>query len=184
MWAITPFLATAEGEDADDHHLAVLDRQLLALAGRQRAQRLPRGANSGSSAREPFRPGVAVRARLGRDVELEDRVLVALVAGRRFAMRSPSRLRSRSEIGYGCAALCRAHRDSPRASGASRMERSTGRGSAANGQQRTATRGATAIDSCGSLDGRRRAAYCALHRRADRAAGVAVTDRGSRKDRT
>src|ERR687891_1831755 len=37
------FLPAAEGEDADDHHLAILDRELLALADRQLAERLARG---------------------------------------------------------------------------------------------------------------------------------------------
>src|SRR3989441_8385366 len=36
-------LAPAEREDPDDDHLAVLDRELLAFADRQRAHRLPRG---------------------------------------------------------------------------------------------------------------------------------------------
>src|SRR6266516_1043621 len=43
-------LAAAVGEDADDHHLPMLDRELLALADRELAQRPPRARTySGSS---------------------------------------------------------------------------------------------------------------------------------------
>src|SRR5215813_773199 len=55
-------LAAAIGQDADDHHLAVLDRELLALAHRQGAQRPPRLDVLGIFLRDPVPERVAVRA--------------------------------------------------------------------------------------------------------------------------
>src|SRR5262245_11691578 len=52
----------AEGEDADDDHLAVLDRQLLALAGGVVADRLAKARVLRILAVEPLRPRVAVGA--------------------------------------------------------------------------------------------------------------------------
>src|SRR5262245_10448835 len=55
-------LAPAIGEDTDDDHLAVLDRELLALAHRQGAQRPPRLDVLGIFLRDPVPERVAVRA--------------------------------------------------------------------------------------------------------------------------
>src|SRR6266850_1698784 len=57
------FVAPAEGQDADDDHLAVLDRQLLALADRERADRAARRRVVRVLARQPLGPRIAVDAR-------------------------------------------------------------------------------------------------------------------------
>src|SRR5580765_790827 len=54
--------AAAKREDADDDHLAVLHRQLLAFAGRQCAERLARRRELGILRGEPLGPGIAVGA--------------------------------------------------------------------------------------------------------------------------
>src|SRR2546427_5288282 len=56
-------LSPAKRQDPDDDHLAVLDRELLAFADRQRAHRLPRGGVLRVFARQPVRPRISVRAR-------------------------------------------------------------------------------------------------------------------------
>src|SRR5262249_39089460 len=53
-------LPAAEGEDADDDHLAVLDGQLLALADRQRAQGRAGADVLGILTRDPVPERVAV----------------------------------------------------------------------------------------------------------------------------
>src|SRR5499426_57153 len=54
------FLPAAVGEDADDHHLAVLDGELLALADRERGERLARLDVLGILLGDPVPEGVAV----------------------------------------------------------------------------------------------------------------------------
>src|SRR5438552_1133048 len=57
-----PFLPAAEGEDPDDHHLAVLDREFLAFPDGQVAQGLPGPEVLGILLRDPVPEGVAIGA--------------------------------------------------------------------------------------------------------------------------